>query len=149
MAFDVEGAKKAGYSDAEIAAHLAQQSNFDVSGAKKAGYSDADIVKHLSTSEAAPAPTVGGGKPVMRAPSSAVPERMPSGSDVEQYLGVANRALLPYALTAAGGGRVVTRSTMFKFDTHTGRCWWLHSYTIGSKGQMNWVEIEPPATSAK
>ena len=49
MAFDVEGAKKAGYSDAEIAAHLAQQSNFDVAGAKKAGYSDADIVKHLST----------------------------------------------------------------------------------------------------
>jgi hypothetical protein len=104
MAFDVEGAKKAGYSDAEIAAHLAQQSNFDVTGAKKAGYSDADIVKHLSTSEAAPTPTAGAGnKPVMRAPSSAVPERMPAGSDVEQYLGVANRALLPYAATAAGG----------------------------------------------
>jgi hypothetical protein len=107
MAFDVEGAKKAGYTDAEIAAHLAQQSNFDVSGAKKAGYSDADIVKHLSTSETTPAPTAGAGnKPVMRAPSSAIPERMPAGSDVEQYLGVANRALLPYALTAAGGAAV-------------------------------------------
>jgi hypothetical protein len=104
MAFDVEGAKKAGYSDAEIAAHLAQQSNFDVTGAKKAGYSDADIVKHLSTSETETAPAAAtGSKPVMRAPSAAVPERMPAGSDVEQYLGVANRALLPYAATAAGG----------------------------------------------
>lgn len=104
MAFDVEGAKKAGYSDAEIAAHLAQQSNFDVAGAKKAGYNDVDIVKHLSTLEAAPPPAAGAGsKPVMRAPSAAVPERMPAGSDVEQYLGVANRALLPYAATAAGG----------------------------------------------
>jgi hypothetical protein len=104
MAFDVEGAKKAGYSDAEIAAHLAQQSNFDVAGAKKAGYSDTEIVQHLSTLEAAPPPAAGtGSKPVMRAPSAGVPERMPAGSDVEQYLGVANRALLPYAATAAGG----------------------------------------------
>lgn len=104
MAFDVEGAKKAGYSDAEIAAHLAQQSNFDVAGAKKAGYNDVDIVKHLSTLETETAPAAGAGsKPVMRAPSAAVPERMPAGSDVEQYLGVASRALLPYAATAAGG----------------------------------------------
>ena len=53
MAFDIEGAKTAGYSDAEIADHLAKQSNFDLAGAKKAGYNDAEILQHLS---AAPAP---------------------------------------------------------------------------------------------
>jgi hypothetical protein len=72
MAFDVEGAKKAGYSDADIAAHLAQQSNFDVEGAKKAGYSDTEIVQHLATSAAkppsAPAPAVNEGIPQPRVP---------------------------------------------------------------------------------
>lgn len=49
MAFDVEGAKKAGYSDQEIADHLAQASNFDASAAMKAGYTPADIISHLSS----------------------------------------------------------------------------------------------------
>lgn len=51
MSFDVEGAKKAGYSDKEIEAYLSapkKQSNFDVEGAKKAGYSDEEIEKFLS-----------------------------------------------------------------------------------------------------
>lgn len=46
--FDVQGARKAGYTDAEIADHLAQQSGFDVSGARKAGYSDQDVISHLA-----------------------------------------------------------------------------------------------------
>lgn len=46
--FDIAGAKKAGYSDAEIADHLAQQSKFDVAGARKAGYSDAEILQHVA-----------------------------------------------------------------------------------------------------
>jgi hypothetical protein len=58
MAFDVEGARKAGYSDAEIASHLAQESNFDIGGAKKAGYSDSDIVQHLVGSRAPTATAV-------------------------------------------------------------------------------------------
>jgi hypothetical protein len=47
MAFDVEGARKAGYNDEEIANFLGKQSNFDVLGATKAGYGYGDIVKHL------------------------------------------------------------------------------------------------------
>ena len=50
MAFDIEGARKAGYSDQEIADHLGKQSGFDVAGAKQAGYSAADILQHLTTS---------------------------------------------------------------------------------------------------
>lgn len=47
MAFDIAAAKKAGYSDAEIADHLAQTSKFDTAAARKAGYTDAEIVQHL------------------------------------------------------------------------------------------------------
>ena len=57
MAFDVEGAKQAGYSDAEIASHLAGTTNFDAEGARKAGYSDQEIIGQLA---GAPAPAAKG-----------------------------------------------------------------------------------------
>ncbi len=50
MAFDVAGARKAGYSDAEIAQFMAQSASFDAAAAKKAGYSDGEIIAHLSSS---------------------------------------------------------------------------------------------------
>lgn len=56
MPFDVQGARKAGYSDTEIADHLASESKFDAAGARKAGYTDADIIGHLSAAPAAAAP---------------------------------------------------------------------------------------------
>jgi hypothetical protein len=46
--FDIQGARKAGYSDDEIIAHLAKSRNFDVDGAKKSGYSSQEILSHLS-----------------------------------------------------------------------------------------------------
>lgn len=49
MAFDIEGAKQAGYSDAEINSYLAKESNFDLRGARRAGYRDDEILKHLSS----------------------------------------------------------------------------------------------------
>ena len=56
--FDVEGARKAGYSEAEIADHMAQSSGFDAAGARKAGYTDAEIITHVrapvQSSSAAP-----------------------------------------------------------------------------------------------
>lgn len=48
MAFDIEGARKAGYSDTEIADHLATENKFDAAGARKSGYGDAEIISHLS-----------------------------------------------------------------------------------------------------
>lgn len=48
MAFDVEGARKAGYTDAEIAQYLAGQSSFDLKGAKSSGYSDGEVIAHLA-----------------------------------------------------------------------------------------------------
>lgn len=59
MAFDIDGARKAGYSDAEIADHMAQSSKFDAAQARKAGYSDSDIVAHLSGPASQPPTRVG------------------------------------------------------------------------------------------
>ena len=57
MAFDAEAARAAGYSDAEIAAHLATAAKFNADAARKAGYSDAEIVAHLTGApKAMPAP---------------------------------------------------------------------------------------------
>jgi len=59
MAFDVDGALKAGYSRADIADYLASKEGFNISGARKAGYSDDEVISHLSSKSAAakPAPT--------------------------------------------------------------------------------------------
>jgi hypothetical protein len=48
MAFDVEAAKKEGYSDKEIADYLGGQRKFDVAGALKEGYSPSEIIEHLN-----------------------------------------------------------------------------------------------------
>ena len=56
MAFDIEGARKAGYSDQEIADHLAQTSKFDAAAARQSGYTDAEIIGHLSGAQQPAAP---------------------------------------------------------------------------------------------
>jgi hypothetical protein len=85
--FDVEGARAAGYTDAEIADYLASQDAFDAASARKSGYTDAEIIDYLSA-------------PVKTPKSTFI-------DDATQLLGVTNRALLPYA-TAAGLGAAAT-----------------------------------------
>jgi len=48
MKFDIDSARKSGYSDDEIAQYLATQNNFDLSGAIKSGYSSQEIISHLA-----------------------------------------------------------------------------------------------------
>lgn len=60
MPFDVQGARKAGYSNREIADYLSSQKKFDTAGARKAGYSDEDIISHLATYEPKKAETYTG-----------------------------------------------------------------------------------------
>ncbi len=45
--FDIENARKEGYSDFDIAKHLSKKNNFDYTGAVKEGHQDRDIVQHL------------------------------------------------------------------------------------------------------
>lgn len=47
--FDVDGARRAGYSEAEIVDFLAPSKRFDAAQARRAGYSDAEILAHLVT----------------------------------------------------------------------------------------------------
>lgn len=54
MDFDIEGARKAGYSDKEIADHLGKQNNFDVDSARKSGYTDDQLVAHLAAPSSMP-----------------------------------------------------------------------------------------------
>ena len=48
MAFDVNAARNAGYSEQEIAEYLGQQNKFDAAGAIKAGYNPAELIDYLS-----------------------------------------------------------------------------------------------------
>ena len=82
--FDAEGARAAGYTDAEIADYLANQSGFNAVAAREAGYTDAEIVAHLAG--------------VAPKPKKQEPDR-----SAAQYAGVITNALAPYA-TAAGLG---------------------------------------------
>jgi hypothetical protein len=83
MAFDVEGAKKAGYTDSEIADHLAQSSSFDAAGARSSGYSDADIISHLS----------GGAAPIDT--GSQQPASQPATAAKESKLKVPTTRMIP------------------------------------------------------
>lgn len=83
--FNVEGARAAGYTDAEIADFLAGEDAFDTAAAREAGYTDAEIINHLSGT-----------------PTKPEPDR-----SAAQYAGVISGALLPYA-TAAGAGALAT-----------------------------------------
>lgn len=85
--FDVEGARAAGYTDAEIADYLANQEAFNAVDAREAGYTDAEIIDYLA-------------KPRTKQIKPAKPEPDRSAA---QLAGVTSSALLPYA-TAAGLG---------------------------------------------
>lgn len=54
MGFDIDGARKEGYSDDEIADHLAAQQKFDIAGARKEGYTSAEILPRLVRAHGAP-----------------------------------------------------------------------------------------------
>lgn len=94
--FDAEAARKAGYSDAEIAEYLASQQQFDAKAARKAGYSDTELIAHLvglqeQRSNAAQIPGT------LREPEPEAPE-----SIGDKLLGMGEAALT--AITGATGG---------------------------------------------
>lgn len=46
--FDVAGARQAGFTDEQIADHLAKKTGYDIAGAREAGFADVDIIRHLT-----------------------------------------------------------------------------------------------------
>lgn len=87
MAFDVEAARKAGYTEAEIAGFLADSAGFDLRKAKRAGYTDGEIIQFLKD-----------GKP---APISA-PKDAPIDGSIGRQLGLTARAAVQGVTGLAG-----------------------------------------------
>lgn len=103
MAFDVEAARKAGYSDAEIADYLGQQFKFDARAARGAGYSDSEVIAHLAGMTDKPGQIPGQAADV-KAPAADHPIA-PAGPEpglVDQAIG-AGEAGLTLASGATGG----------------------------------------------
>lgn len=109
MAFDLKGARAAGYTDVEIVDHLAKEAKFDVAAARQAGYSDAELIAHLSAATAPRAPSAAD-IPVTeedrafaaRQPASASKKADPGL--VDQLIGAGETALT--LATGATGGAV-------------------------------------------
>lgn len=95
MAFDVEGARKAGYSDAEIAEHLAGQAKFDAKQARGAGFSDSELIAYLAT-KVRKSPDIPGQVEVSPAPAA------PPPTLAQQAIGAGEAALT--TVTGATGG---------------------------------------------
>lgn len=94
MAFDLEGARKAGYTDAEIADLLARRFNFDLSAARSAGYSDGEVIAQLA------------GKASI--PGQQTPEAQKSAGMLDKVAGAGEAVLsaassIPAMVGAAGG----------------------------------------------
>jgi hypothetical protein len=96
--FDYEGARKAGYSDDEIAAYLTEKNpSFNVDEARKAGYSLEEIDKHLSSNEVPKA------SKEVKIENPSEKSILEKGARIAgQYaLGAAENALLPYEFSVA------------------------------------------------
>lgn len=89
--FDVEGARAAGYTDAEIADYLASQAAFDIAAARAVGYTDEEIVQHLRPIRVSPTP------------EAVRPIPVEPDTSLAQNAAVVGSAISPY-LTAAGLG---------------------------------------------
>ena len=86
--FDVEGARKAGYTDAEIAGVLARRFNFDLAGAKSAGYSAGEVIAQLASRA--------------NIPGQQTPAESKEPSIIDRAIGTGEAALS--AITGAVGG---------------------------------------------
>jgi hypothetical protein len=73
MAYDVEGARKAGLSDAEINNYLANKYKYNLAGAREAGLADTEILTHLLAKD----------KPVAKVAPVVAPEVAPISSPEE------------------------------------------------------------------
>ena len=92
MPFDVQGARKAGWQDAEIADFLARDRGYDLAGARKAGYTDPEVIAHLA------------GADVVRIPGAPVtPAVAPKQPSMGAKLIGAGEAALTVGTGAVGG----------------------------------------------
>jgi hypothetical protein len=91
MNFDIEAAKKEGYSDAEIADYLSKEQNFDIEAARKQGYSDTELLQHFAGEQdkavAADAPVTSGFLMGLKDPITAGAQLLPRAGEFVTSLG--------------------------------------------------------------
>lgn len=117
MAFDVEGARQAGYSDAEIVDHLAAETKFDAAGARKAGYTDTQLLEHLAKPAPPPEPPTPGFEGNIVVPGATTfeggvvkhlmhppPPAAPAAESPPATPGFEGNIVVPGAATVEGGG---------------------------------------------
>lgn len=109
MPFDVEGARKAGYSDAEIAGHLAQEAKFDAAAARSSGYSDSELIAFLAPKvNASAAGQIPGQAPGVVAPPATQPISTAPQTVGDKALGVGEAALATVTgMTGGAAGMVL------------------------------------------
>jgi predicted GNAT family acetyltransferase len=95
MAFDIAGAKKAGYSDAEIAGFLGQQNKFDVPAAVKSGYTYPEIINHLSAPVEKPADSKAEFKAGLLSGTTLPADAPPMGNRMISEVGTPNLSEVP------------------------------------------------------
>jgi hypothetical protein len=104
--FDVDGARKAGYSDDQILLHLRQNvgTQFDVDGAIKAGFSKGDVINELAKGKRQTAPTAIPGAPngLPQVPGSPSASGQPMQPPIPQSLASAMEPS-PYGAARTGG----------------------------------------------
>lgn len=141
ISFDYEGAKKAGYSDADIAKELSSTANFDYAGAKEAGYSDSAIIQELVSAT----PT----KQQPPAEMSMAEQMFGMGSPAQRYakaaafdplIGVAQMVVDPIANIAGYGQPVKEYAREVTAKTQAGR------EARGSEG-FDWINLLGAVTS--
>jgi hypothetical protein len=102
MAFDIEGARTAGYSDSEILDHLHEKGEtggFDVAGARAAKYTDSEILEHVSTPKP-PKPKADAATKAVRAAELSYPARMTLTRGGQPVLEKPNMVPAPYDAAA-------------------------------------------------
>jgi hypothetical protein len=119
MALDIEKARAAGYSDADIVDYLAKDSTLDINKARAAGYDDAALLKHLSTpKQEAPKPAT---PPVATGPKGKNTTQLPDDDETGDFMrGIYN--YLPQLQETYGGAKVFTGMGLKKLGaTETGQ----------------------------
>lgn len=94
MRFDMQAARAAGYSDADIATFLAQRTGLNLQGAREAGHSDAEIAAFLAARVAGGDEGAEGEAEVAPVPAAGPRQPRSAGQEAARSLGVGARGAM-------------------------------------------------------
>jgi len=122
MALDIEKARAAGYSEAEIVDYLGKNSTLDIGKARAAGYDNAALIKHLSApKQETPKPAAPAAPPVATGPKGKDTTQLSDDDETGDFMrGIYN--YLPQLQETYGGTKVFAGMGLKKLGaTETGQ----------------------------